>query len=342
MKKVLALVLALTMVLGFAATASAYNIKYDLITAAGVFDDLTVGGESYDEDMSVEGNKEYTFKLEIDESEINPSFVTYDASYDALYLDFQALNIIENYYSYPANRDWTFQDIIAQDTTTGAWTNPMTAAAVDSGVNGSDLWVTFAGKFAGNGGTAATFADAYKAISSEIRELERSPYYTNYVNGYYGYDKGIVATATSKDSTYATVTSQPTVTANRNYGADTTYTVEFKVRFTNTTFRMADVDIELVLSGAGSTQQNYYESKETYSFTVFQAQYRTFTEQDALIAFGVTPNAVLLPAIPPRNQEAGARAPAPTYWPSRKGWPIFHIWAKPKYFIRRQPYFIWP
>ena len=60
MKKVLALVLALTMVLGFAATASAsWNIKYDLLTNANTFDNLTVGGDSYDPDMAVDGNKEY-------------------------------------------------------------------------------------------------------------------------------------------------------------------------------------------------------------------------------------------------------------------------------------------
>ena len=84
MKKVLALVLALTMVLGFAATASAsWNIKYDLLTNANTFDNLTVGGDSYDPDMAVDGNKEYTFKLVLTDGELNPSFVTYDASYDA-------------------------------------------------------------------------------------------------------------------------------------------------------------------------------------------------------------------------------------------------------------------
>ena len=277
MKKVLALVLALTMVLGFAATASAYNIKYDLITAAGVFDDLTVGGDVYDPDMAVEGNKEYTFKLEIDETELNPSFATYDASYDALYLDFQVLNIIDNYYSYPVNRDWTWGTADGDAShIADSVNNPMTKAISDvltaAKVTTCSLWDTFSKAMQASATT--TFGEAYRssAVQTAIRELERSPYYTNYVNGYYGYDKGIVATATSKDSTYATVTSQPTVTVNRHYGQASTYTVEFKVRFTNTTFRSADVDIDLVLSGAGSTQQNYYESKETYSFTVFQAQ----------------------------------------------------------------------
>lgn len=288
MKKVLALVLALTMVLGFAATASAsYNwngntIKIPLLKN-DIFGNADIGDLDYTADLAVDGNKEYKFKLVISEDDLNPSFVNYDANYDSLYLDFQVLNIIESYYATRGNRTWTWAQINTSD-----GSNPMATDILalfnDMDVTTSNLWTAFT--------TAmqvanATFESAYnsQSVKTAIRDLQRSPYYTNYVNGYYGYDKGIVATATSKDDTYATITSQPTVTVNRAYGQDTTYTVEFKVKFTNTTFRTADVDIELVLNGAGSTQQNYYESKDTYSFTVYQAQYRTFTAQDATIAF---------------------------------------------------------
>ena len=64
MKKVLALVLALTMVLGFAATASASYwsyIEYNLFTGANkpVY---TIDGAKGVTSADVDGNKEYTLK----------------------------------------------------------------------------------------------------------------------------------------------------------------------------------------------------------------------------------------------------------------------------------------
>ena len=85
MKKVLALVLALTMVLGFAATASAYwNVyKTDFFSTATPVPE--VGGMLYDEDMNVEGNKEYTVKYEFYDNQINPPLGSVGAAYDSIY-----------------------------------------------------------------------------------------------------------------------------------------------------------------------------------------------------------------------------------------------------------------
>ena len=70
--------------------------------------------------------------------------------------------------------------------------------------------------------------------SSQESEVERA--WVNYynTNSYYGYEDGIAVSASSKDPTYVSVTSQPTVDAVRE-GGQTKFTVEFKVRFTNTT-----------------------------------------------------------------------------------------------------------
>lgn len=285
MKKVLALVLALTMVLGFAATASAYwNFDYELFTNAPRY---TVDGTT-DTEFEVDGNKEYKIKAEFTDDDIVPSYVVDDTVYDGLYADYQVLDILETFYANKNNRNWTNATIVRG--------NAMYDAVDAAGIGGSDLWTTFRDVMSDpqSDGTATTFEEAYESatLRSAIRELRNNPYYSYYYNNsYYGLAKGIVATASSSDSTYATVTSQPTIDIDRDVVAgETTYTVEFKVRFTNTTFRTADVDIDINYQAGGSTQQNYYSHKDTLSFTVFQAQYRTFTEQDALIAFGVTPN----------------------------------------------------
>ena len=82
------------------------------------------------------------------------------------------------------------------------------------------------------------------------------------------------------------MTSQPTVSAKRVNG-HTEFTVEFKVRFTNTTFRTADAEVEVVFNAGGVGPDDYYETKDTLSFTVFQAQYRTFTEQAGCLRWQV-------------------------------------------------------
>ena len=292
MKKVLALVLALTMVLGFAATASASyfgNYKTEFFKTA--YTSLTVGGSNYVKDMSVDGNKEYTVKYTFDSNQINPPLGSAGSAYDALYKEYRVLDVIESY---------TFNNFV----TTGSWLINGTGGVADGGseiltaaaaaINGTDADVraTAIWQALVNGATATTtFKDAYNssAFQNKKADIERS--WNNYysVNSYFGYDKGVTVTATSKDTTYATITSAPTVSAKR-VGNSTEFTAEFKVKFTNTTFRTADVDLEVVFLAGGVNPNDYYETKETLSFTVYQAQYRTFTAQDATIAFGVTPN----------------------------------------------------
>ena len=293
MKKVLALVLALTMVLGFAATASAsyFNFKTEFFTNGAT--NPTVGGLPYTDEMNVDGNKEYTVKYVFDDGDINPIFEPIGSNYDALLKEYRAYEIIYSYTrnNFAGSADWDFDDVTGQD-----GDNALNADIVGTANDGqpyytSDIWQTLQ-KLMQDG---ATFKEAYKSstFQAAIDQVIRA-YNSNYAgNSYYGYEDGIAVTASSKDSTYATITSQPTVSAKRvgNAGNMTTeYTVEFKVRFTNTTFRTADVDLEVLFTAGGVTPQSYYSSKDTLSFTVFQAQYRTFTEQDALIAFGVTPN----------------------------------------------------
>lgn len=293
MKKVLALVLALTMVLGFAATASASYfgnyIKYDFFITAPNDNEYSVGSLPYSADMAVDGNKEYKVTVTFDDDEIAPAFGTYDVVYDTLYKEYRVLEIIESYASnnFLTTGAWTTADI----NTSGHEMLTAAARALGDSTDIAEVRATAAWSALMNGGT--TFKEAYNSSTFQTKkaEIERSwnNYYTN--NGYYGYDKGVVVTATSKDTTYATITSAPTVSAKRDVAsAKTTYTVEFKVKFTNTTFKTADVDIELVYNAGGVVQQAYYEHKDTLSFTVYQAQYRTFTAQDASIAFGVTPN----------------------------------------------------
>ena len=82
MKKVLALVLALTMVLGFAATASAeftYDgtyFKYNLFKNVPGNGAYEVGDFTYEPDMYVEGNKEYEITLTFDTDDLNDVFIS--------------------------------------------------------------------------------------------------------------------------------------------------------------------------------------------------------------------------------------------------------------------------
>lgn len=297
MKKVLALVLALTMVLGFAATASASYfgnyIKYDLFKD-GQDPAFTVGGQAYGKNMSVDGNKEYTVKTEFKASALNAFFGNVDTTYDTLYNEYRVLEVIDSYTNtnFYGTANWRLGATGIQPST--EWIDSTDNAmykAVDSIVGDPKTDSEIYSDLISAVTTAGNFRDGYNssAFQSARNELIRA-WNNYYSNGYYGYDKGVVATATSKDSTYATITSDPTVSVKRDVGGDTTYTVEFKVKFTNTTFRTADVDIDVLFNVGGSVQQAYYEDKYTLEFTVYQAQYRTFTAQDATIAFGVTPN----------------------------------------------------
>ena len=299
MKKVLALVLALTMVLGFAATASASYfgnyIKYDFFAAGGSAD-YTVGGDAYITDMDVDGNKEYTIKAKFNEGDIAPFFGNIDETYDTLYNEYRVLEAIESYTAnnFLGTADWNTSSADTNNiySTHG---NPLYEAVsnIYPTVTDSTLYDALIKAVSDHATSATPFKDGYNdsAFQTVKRATERA-WNTYYSNGYYGYDKGIVATATSKDTTYATITSQPTVDVSRTVGGTTEYEVSFKVRFTNTTFRKADVDIEVVFNAGGAVQQAYYEHKDTLSFTVFQAQYRTFTEQDARPAYPIIINKI--------------------------------------------------
>ncbi len=307
MKKVLALVLALTMVLGFAATASAAGYGYgrferDLFVA-GYKVPYTINGEE-DTEFDVEGNKEYTVKAKIDVDNIVNYPDVIDDIYDDLDQEYQVLELINQYanFDFYASADWT-GEASSQPTSIYGNGNPLytaVAALISStdpvnGTPSSTIYKELVEAVQKNGNN---FEKGYKsnAFQSAVADLDRAMRNSSYgVNSFYGYEDGIAVYATSKDSTYATVTSAPTVKFTRE-GNDTFCNVEFKVRFTNTTFRTADVDVEVKYLSGGSDTNIQYEHTDTLSFTVFQAQYRTFTEQDALIAFGVTPNAV-----PPRS-----------------------------------------
>ena len=286
MKKVLALVLALTMVLGFAATASAYWNVYKTDFFDGAIPVPEVGGMPYDDGMNVEGNKEYTIKYKFQDTEINPPLGSVGAAYDSIYNEKRVLDVINSYAAgdFLTTGDWTIVDI-------NSLGHQMLKAAMDAidttdaaDVRATSTWATLI-----TSGT--TFEEAYKSGTFQAKKAEVERAWVNYysTNSYYGYEDGIAVSASSKDPTYVSVTSQPTVSAKRVNG-HTEFTVEFKVRFTNTTFRTADAEVEVVFNAGGVGPDDYYETKDTLSFTVFQAQYRTFTEQDALIAFGVTPN----------------------------------------------------
>lgn len=294
MKKVLCLVLALTMIVGFASTAFAtyYGnyIKYDLLTTNTV---PTVGGLGYTKDMYVDGNKEYTVKKVFTTANLNTALATDGGAYDALYTEYLVLTTIDNYTGgnlFTTNGNWVVGGGTATDITSG---NNAMCAAVEKLVGGhcstSAIYNSLINAFSA---TNNTFKLAYNstAFQTAMSQL-RNNYNYNYANGFYGYDKAISAIATPKDGTYATITSPASVSVKRNVAAATTeYTVEFKVKFTNTTFKTMETDIELVLNAGTSVQQAYFETKETLEFTVFQAQSRTFTAQDATIAFGSTPN----------------------------------------------------
>ena len=295
MKKVLALVLALTMVLGFAATASASYfgnyIKYDLFNTDPAF---TVGGSAYYDNMSVDGNKEYTVKATFDEDDINAFFGNVDSVYDNLYTEYRVLEVIESYTSsnFYGTANWDADTTGGQTDSVADGSNAMYAQVRDDVLNGKEATTsTIYNAIVTATRTAGNFRDGFNSSSFQSARTELIRAWNQYYNnGYYGYDKGIAVTASSDDTTYATITSQPTVDVSRTVGGATEYEVSFKVRFTNTTFRSADVDLDVTFNAGGAVQQAYYEDTYTLSFTVFQAQYRTFTEQDALIAFGVTPN----------------------------------------------------
>lgn len=302
MKKVLALVLALTMVLGFAATASASYfgnyIKYDFFNM-NLSDDYTIGDADYYDGIAVDGNKEYKVKLIFNENQINPFFGNTDSVYDNLYQEYRVLEAIQSYAAnnFYQSKDWTATADLAADApnnihgrTNLLWEAVYNIVGSTDGYAASTIYKELVDAVVDEG----NFRDGYNSSSFQSAKSELERAWNNYYNnGYYGYDKGISVTATSKDETYATITSAPTVSVKRttvNNVLTTQYTVEFKVKFTNTTFRTADVDLEVVYNAGGAVQTAYYESKHTLEFTVYQAQYRTFTAQDASIAFGVTPN----------------------------------------------------
>lgn len=300
MKKVLALVLALTMVLGFAATASASYfgnyIKYDFFNM-NLSDDYTIGDADYYDGIAVDGNKEYKVKLIFNENQINPFFGNTDSVYDNLYQEYRVLEAIQSYAAnnFYQSKDWTATAGGGATSIYGDG-NPLYTAVTNivgsDPIGGSSPSTIYTALYNAIG--TGNFRDGYNSSSFQSAKSELERAWNNYYNnGYYGYDKGISVTATSKDETYATITSAPTVSVKRttvNNVLTTQYTVEFKVKFTNTTFRTADVDLEVVYNAGGAVQTAYYESKHTLEFTVYQAQYRTFTAQDATIAFGVTPN----------------------------------------------------
>ena len=303
MKKVLALVLALTMVLGFAATASASYfgnyIKYDFFKTAPNDNEYKVGGSDYYDGIAVDGNKEYKVKLIFNENQINPFFGNTDSVYDNLYQEYRVLEAIQSYAAnnFYQSKDWTATADLTADApnnihgrTNLLWEAVYNIVGSTDGYAASTIYKELVDAVVDEG----NFRDGYNSSSFQSAKSELERAWNNYYNnGYYGYDKGISVTATSKDETYATITSAPTVSVKRttvNNVLTTQYTVEFKVKFTNTTFRTADVDLEVVYNAGGAVQTAYYESKHTLEFTVYQAQYRTFTAQDATIAFGVTPN----------------------------------------------------
>ena len=301
MKKVLALVLALTMVLGFASTAAAAYIQYDLFKDEDAIT-YTVDGLNYYDGFTVDGDEEYTVKIEFTGDNLNTYLGNSDSTYDTLYTEYQVLGVIESYTgaNFYGTADWTATTTLDGDGN-GTGTN---ANNIHSDTN--DLWKEVYSIVGNTDGYTAstiykelvdavvdegTFKEGYNSSSfkSAMTELERA-WDTYYGNSYYGYAKGIAASVTANDPTYATITSQPTVSIDREVGGDTTYTVEFDVQFTNTTFKSVDTSLDVSLLSGSSTQNAIYEYENTLEFTVYQAQYTTFTAQDASIAFGVTPN----------------------------------------------------
>ena len=228
----------------------------------------TVGGMAYDDDMSVEGNKEYTVKLTFTSADLHSNFLSEATSVNNLAQEILVLDLIERYAADPIGKDWG-RDAIQQPTT-----NALAKAVQDiiqaptTLIAASPIYNDLYNAFSASNDTL------YKAVNSAAfrtaaRQLRNDYQLQN--NGIYGYDKGIVAYATSKDTTYATITSDPVVKVTYNGGNDANYEVSFKVRFTNTTFRTADVDIELVLQSGINSYDAYFEFKDTLSFTVFQA-----------------------------------------------------------------------
>ena len=265
----LALVLALTMVLGFAATASASygygRFEHDLFAVDPTY---TINGESGTE-FDVEGNKEYTVKAKIHVNNIANYPDVIDTIYDDVDEEYQVLELINQYANFGlyASADWDADDLYNDN-------NPLYQAAVAVVGGDANAYSTIFNALYRAVQSTGSFEKGYKAniFTSAVRDLDRAVNNSHYgANSYYGYDDGIAAYATSKDATYATVTSAPTIKYTRE--DDGTYcNVEFKVRFTNTTFRTADVDVEIQYLSGGSDSNIRYEHKDTLSFTVFQAQ----------------------------------------------------------------------
>ncbi len=265
----LALVLALTMVLGFAATASASygygRFEHDLFAVDPTY---TINGESGTE-FDVEGNKEYTVKAKIHVNNIANYPDVIDTIYDDVDEEYQVLELINQYANFGlyASADWDANDLYDDD-------NPLYQAAVAVVGGDANAYSTIFNALYRAVQSTGSFEKGYKAniFTSAVRDLDRAVNNSHYgANSYYGYDDGIAAYATSKDATYATVTSAPTIKYTRE--DDGTYcNVEFKVRFTNTTFRTADVDVEIQYLSGGSDSNIRYEHTDTLSFTVFQAR----------------------------------------------------------------------
>ena len=275
MKKVLALVLALTMVLGFAATASAYwtNVEYNLFKD-GQEPVYTIDGIEDTTEADVDGNKEYTIKAKFDSDDLNNFLGNNDSTYDMLYQEYQVLKAIDSFTGYVSENWWAGIVTDMDENNIRCSINDL-YRAVKSIVNDplTDSQI-YAALISAVGSTPGSFEKGYESTSfrNARRNLE-AEWDRYYGNSYYGYEDGIAVYASSDDSTYATVTSQPTIKVTRDVdNAITNYEVSFKVRFTNTTFRTADVDIDVTYRAGGSVQEAFYSHEDTLSFTVFQAQ----------------------------------------------------------------------
>ena len=150
--------------------------------------------------IAVDGNKEYKVSVNFTESQIAPFFGNIDSVYDNLYNEYRVLEAIISYTSnnFYMSKDWDASDL-------GNPTNPLAKAALS--VYGSSdpsqlIGVSniFTVLYNNTNVVGGNFQKAYNssAFQSEKTQLERA--WNNYYNnGYYGYDKGVVVTATSKD-----------------------------------------------------------------------------------------------------------------------------------------------
>ena len=271
MKKVLALVLALTMMLGFASTSMAASYRYFDLFKDDFEPEYTVGDLDYTKYMDVDGNEEYKVKFSFDASNL-ASFVDTTEFYKEISTERSVLEIIDFY----GSRATLYGDWEAADLTAG---NAMYDAIDDLLADGEPADSAIYTDLITAMGTD-TFRVGYKSTEFQSARDELIRAYNNYAeNGYYF--KPVSVLATSKDATYATITGEPTLQVN----SDGKYEGEFTVRFTNTTFDVREVDVELRLLAKGASQYDVYEYKTTLTFDVHQAQYRTFTGEDAKMRF---------------------------------------------------------